>query len=265
MISIDNREIDYRKRRTTGERAIELQPLIEAQGIPTRLLSLPYGDYYFEGKGPSGPALVGVERKKPHDMANAIRSGRFSGHQLPGLVGTYDFPFLIIEGGYQANPDDGALEIPAHGGWKRIEFGPAFGRAKGPQCFLHAELDNFLTTISLLTPVRVRRSNSATDTARQIINLYRYFNGKEWEDHHAHQAFCAMPDPGGMLGKIGLVRRWAKELRGIGWERSKAVADQFSTPREMAEAGVKEWEGVPGIGSVIAQRVVKAISTGRED
>jgi len=239
MITIDPRE-----------GSIELQPLLASMNVPTQVQTLSFGDFAFEGKGPKGPCYVGIERKRTRDILSCIHSGRFSGHQLPGMLALYDFPWLIIEGIYQSNPETGLLEEPYRGGWRTVRVGTTE--------FMHRQLENFLTTLELRA-IRWRHTSSPRDTCQSILNLYHYFVDKEWSGHHAHLHFHNAPDPTGIVTMPSLIRRVAKEFNGIGWERSKAVANRFHSVLDMVNAPVSEWAKLPGIGTGIANKVVKEV------
>lgn len=228
----------------------ELEHLISTYHIPTDLTTLDAGDFQFEGKGPKGACLVAVERKRLRDALNSIRTGRLTGEQLPKLA-EYDFAYLIIEGVCRANPESGVLEEGTRGGWTPVRL--------GAQAFMYSELDKFLTTIELRTPVHVRRTDTAEMTVVSLINLYHWFTGKEWDKH---RAYCGLhtPPPHVALMKPGLVQRVAAQLPGVGWEKSSAAASRFRSVLEMVAATEKEWREVPGVGKVLAKRVVEAVN-----
>ena len=52
-----------------------------------------------------------------------------------------------------------------------------------------------------------------------------------------------------------MVRRVAKELTGIGWERSFTIEQQWSTVREMVIAPAEERVKLEGIGKGIANKI----------
>src|ERR1035437_8002080 len=80
-----------------------LAPL-KAAGFEAQLVELEFGDIAFEGKGPNGTTLnIGVELKVLGDLVNSLRTGRLAGHQLPGLLKTYDYAWLLVEGEWRAN------------------------------------------------------------------------------------------------------------------------------------------------------------------
>jgi ERCC4-type nuclease len=251
VITIDTREENYTKK------SIELQGLIERRGVSTRLEKMEYGDYSFAGNGPNGVgmSLIGVERKKIRDIANCMRTGRLWGHQIPGLVSTYDYKYILVEGITKAAPDGGLLEL--RGGWKEVLLG-----AKTTQW---EDLEHFITTIEMFSPVKVIRCGTPECSADWITALYRWFNGKSWEEHHSHQVIYSPPDPVVSIGEVTLVRRWAKELPGIGYKTSFKVEQEFRNGREMAEAEKERWMRIDGIGKKLAEKVVREIRGEKEE
>lgn len=254
MISVDDR---------IG--SIELIPLLqqmapalirESSGIripqisSTRLLS---GDICFDGVGVnSSRTCIGIERKRLRDMISSIRSGRYSGAQLPAMLGYYDHSYLIIEG-YARCGVDGELEtLITHadplggslgGKWVPLTI--------GNQTFRYFELDHFITSMELYTPVKVRRTHTDYQTAVEALSIFTHHQ-KPPEAHHAHQALHK-PQTMATIGKAGLVRKVAACLEGIGWERSANVAVKFQTVYDMVMADASEWK-MSGIGKVLAQR-----------
>lgn len=247
MITIDDRE-------NPGENpSLDLQPLIEAAGARTKLDHLPFGDYSFTGNGPLGPglALIGVERKRIKDLLSSMRTGRLHGHQLPGMLAYYDYCYLIVEGIVRRNPDNGLLEMGTSGGqWREVVLGSSR--------FMWEQFDHFLCTTEH-TPVKVRRTSGARESAETIVSLFHYWNGKLWSEHKSCKVIYTPPDPVIASGELPLVRRWAKELHGVGYEKCLAVEEKFGTSRVMACAPVSEWLKIPGIGEIIAERAVREI------
>jgi ERCC4-type nuclease len=246
MISIDDRE------NPRDNPSLDLQPLIESLGVKTKLDHLPYGDYCFVGNGPAGPgmAFVGVERKRIKDLLSSMRTGRLHGHQLPGMTGHYDFCYLIVEGIVRRNPENGLLEMGVSGSWREVTVGSSR--------FMADTLEHFLCTTEL-TQVTVRRTSGARESAEQLVSLYHYWNNKLWSEHKSLKVIYTPPNPVVACGELPLVRRWAKELHGVGYEKSMAVADRFGSGRVLACAPVQEWVKIPGIGMGIAERAVKEI------
>lgn len=227
----------------------ELIETIRRAGGKAQLDTLEFGDFAFEGNGPNGSVLVGVERKAVRDMLNSIRYGRYSDHQLPGMLKLYGYSYLIVEGVYRPG-GDGMLEGLMRGGFQPIYL--------GSQGFLYRELDMFLTTISMMTPVRIRRSEGTGETAHQVVNLEKWW-AKPWDSHHAHQQLQSMPPGGAVLYEPSLLRRIAKELPGIGWGKSKDVEEFFGTVEVMVNATQAEWKRVDGVGKTLSERIWQAL------
>jgi ERCC4-type nuclease len=211
------------------------------------LKRLPAADFAFSGNGPTGPCMIGIERKRTKDMLSSIRTGRFSGEQLPKLLDHYEFAFLLVEGWSRTNYQTGELEEWWGKKWCAVHLGSQ------RQAFLALELDSFLSTIELHTRVRVHRTLNERATTEDVINLQGYF-AKPWDKHHAHIALHTPPEFA-TLGKAGTVRRVAAALNGVGWTRSAAVADRFTSVEEMVLATVKDWQKVDGFGKVLSKKV----------
>lgn len=252
MISVDDR---------IG--SIELLPILQSlsgvlcKSIPVppicadRLLS---GDVSFEGDGPQSQRLIiGVERKRLKDMLNSIRSGRYSGHQLPEMLQYYDHSYLFIEGIWRCGMY-GELETlitsshpqnPTFGGrWLPLQTGSVSYR--------FTELDHFICSMQSHTNVHVRTSSNEYETSAQIISLYSHYQ-KPWDKHHSHQAIH-IPQTTITIGKASLVRRVASLLNKIGWEKSAGVDLKFRSVKDMVDAEVEEWKTIDGIGPTIARR-----------
>lgn len=238
MILLDDR---------AGSRDLYL-PLIK-QGVPVQLGRMEYGDLSWTGQGMGGvPQLVGVEYKTVEDVIQCIGSGRFAGHQLPGLIQSYNYVWLMVAGRVRPAAD-GTLQV-AHisGRWFDAGFG---GRG-----FRYSDYDHWLTTIELRGGVRVRRVGDSLEAAASLAALYRWWTAKEWEDHRGHLGFDTTRDlESALLRKPSLVRRLAKELPGVGWNKSAAVAGAFGTAIDMVSATEREWMDIPGIGKTMAQKI----------
>ena len=196
---------------------------------------------------------------RPAAISGSIRSGRFSGIQLPKLLSHYDFTYLLVEGRYKTGPD-GTLLVPYGDSWT-----PAM-RGKTSN-FTVLEMNSFLNTISLQTPVRVFMSPSREHTVEWVLSLVHSFS-KPWDKHHAHTALH-VPAPVATIGKASTVRRVAFALQGIGWERSGAVASNFHSVASMVgvsaldddqrSALISSWRKVPGFGRTLSARVVQEL------
>lgn len=219
--------------------------------VPCAMDRLEFGDACFVGNGPRGSVSVGVEVKKVHDALQCMTDGRFAGHQLPGLVKTYDRIWLILEGKFTVDFGSGLLLAE---GRRRREY------AHGSRRFMYRDLDSWLTTMEICAGVRSRRTTDRVETARVLADLHGWF-GKDYADHKAHLALHVQgstPDVA-LFARPSLARMVAAQLPGVGFKKSQAVVRRFVNVREMAEATVEEWASIDGIGDVLAERIYQAI------
>lgn len=221
----------------------ELLPELKKLHTPAVKVRLPFADAAFEGEGEKGVVKIGVERKTIYDLIQSMTTGRLSSHQLPGLVQTYDFRYIVVEGLWRPGRD-GVVEVWKGGGWRAA-----------PTRLGWFEVDRYLTTLEVRGGCWVRRTGSLWETAVMVGSLYRWW-GKEWKEHRGHLQLekGLMPDRV-LFSKPSYPRLVASVLPGIGWEKSLAVAKRFKTVRAMVEAGPKEWREVPGIGKTLGDRL----------
>lgn len=232
--------------------SIDLQPLLASLHVKTEIRTLKYGDFCWEGQGPKGACMIGVERKRVRDFIASCRDCRLQDTQLSGMLEVYDYSFLVVEGVVRANPEDGLLEQSVkHGHWRPVLLGST--------AFSYHEFHGRLATLGMKTPLHIIRTGGPSETAQELVFWHHWWADKEWDAHKSLHGFHTPPDPSGSIFRPGLVRRVAKELPGIGWDRSRAVAAEFSTVRELACAPVQRWVQIPGIGDTTAAKVVAAI------
>jgi ERCC4-type nuclease len=237
----------------------DLLPLLKSMGVRVEHTRLEYGDVAFHGNGPGGsPVFVGVEVKTVSDVLQCIGDGRFSGHQLPGLVQTYDQVWLLVEGSYRADQRSGLLQVfKAHRNGGRFWADAITGRSSRA---MYRELDSWLLTMEIKCGVRFRRAHDRDETARILANLYNWWTSKEWDEHRSHlQLHTTTPDAA-MLRKPSLLRMVAAQLPGVGWGKSQTIEKSFGSIREMVQADEKRWAKIDGIGKVMAKRLVEAVN-----
>lgn len=232
----------------------DLAPLLTRRGVKDVELGQMYaGDVAILGNGPGGaPVQVGVEVKRLGDMIQCIENGRFIGHQLPAMLDTYDQVWLLVEGIWREG-DSGLLEVPRGAGWSSIRTGN--GRGGG---FMASSLSSFALTLSIKLGVRVQLTGTRKQTVDWLYHLNRWWTHKTYEEHRAHLAFdnsTALT----LVSRPSLLRRVAKELPGVGWDRSGHVSRHFNSVVEMAVAGEAEWRTIEGIGKDTARKVVAAL------
>lgn len=234
-----------------------LQPL-RALGAVVESTMLEFADVAFAAQS-SG--MVGIELKKLNDVLQCIDSGRFAGHQLPGLLAHYDAVYLVIEGFWRPSPTDGTLETLRGREWISQRLGKRYR--------LYRELDNWLTTMEVMGRVHIRRTSTEHETARVVFDLYDWYSRED--EHRSHLAFdrsalLALESQvakeqrrgGGarlFLDKPSPKRVFAATLPKIGVEKSADVAAAFPNIRAMVNASEKDWLAVPGIGKGIVKQV----------
>lgn len=202
----------------------------------SKLHRLEFGDAAFTGRGEGGRRVaVGVERKTVRDLITSMVSGRFSGHQLPGLLRSYDFVYLIVEGIYRIT--DGYMEEKWGSNWHRI--GGVSYRA----------VIHFLNTLIVKDHIAVLRTSGIKETSELIQALHDWWNDKNYDGHRG-DSFMHRND---LIGKAPLLQSMAYVLPGVGLDKSKSVCDHFGSVNAMVRASYEEWLKVPGIGKKLAK------------
>lgn len=235
MILIDQRE-----------GSADLLPYLIRRGVDAQLVPLRSGDAAVVGEGPKGPATVGVERKRVTDLIQSLMSGRLIGHQIPAMLREYEHRWLVVEGSWRGMGEEQRVCIPRAGGWHEVQ-----PRISAPA------LMGWLLTIELRAGIHIRETESVYQTVEFLDALHDWWS-KPWDEHNGHLAIYAPPDPG-LMTKPRLVRRWAAQLPGIGYDRAGSVDLVFDSALKMALANEEDWQKVPGIGPKIAARAVEAI------
>lgn len=207
--------------------------------------------------------LVCIERKKVGDMAQCVNDGRFLNQMITCKENGADYLFLVLEGRYRRNPEDGVLEIPV---W--VTFVNAGGYYRRRQEWVpvkpfmqFSRFDQYLTELSRDAGIVVKHSENVAGTVDVVLALYQNFQKPGREHQSLKKVFKPNP-PTVQLVRPSLVQRVASELPGIGWERSKVVAEHFPTVLDMVRAGWEEWADLDGIGKKTAQAVVKSLGSG---
>ena len=219
-----------------------LAPL-KAAGFDAQLVELAFGDIAFEGKGPNGTTLnIGVELKVLGDLVNSLRTGRLAGHQLPGLLKTYDFSWLLVEGEWRVDPRGYVIT----------------GRTKKSHSHMMAsELDKQLLTLELCGGLHVTHTHTRADTVRFLGNLYHWWTDRALTDHTSHLALHTTPAVYAISPFRAAVCSWP----GIGVKTSKAVEQRFQSIRCAAAAPVEEWAAITTgdrkLGRKTAERIVR--------
>lgn len=244
MLTVDDR---------TGSNG--LFPLLSRAGIPAVLGRIAFGDISFMGRGEGGsPVTIGVEVKQVSDVLKCITDGRFAGHQLPGLIESYDQIWLLIVGLWRSGMN-GVLQTRKGKEWHDA--------ATGMRRFMYADLATWLLTIQTRGGIGVVRCTDWNEATLWLSSLYNWWH-KGIDDHKSH---LALHNPNGsgqfsdraILSRPSILRMVAAQLPGIGFEKSAEVARLFETVENLAMASVADLQMVPGIGKTVADRIYKAL------
>ena len=232
-------------------------------------LLLDAGDIAFFGEGPdNSPWYIGLEYKQLADIVQCIKSGRFTGTQLPGMMRLYDMCFLLIEGIPKCDEDGQLVSYKGRNVTYRMGLS-------------YQAYDNFLTSIAMFSalagkPCIVKTAASEKETIKIIRDQYLLFQ-KKWEDHNA----ISRPDltkiqhvtydlsvipvaPGDPDYPKHVLRKAVFQVDRIGWDVAGVIAEKFGTLENALAAGQKEWQTIDHVGLVMADRVYRAFH-GRAD
>ena len=229
----------------------ELVAPLRRHQVPVESSPLEFGDVAFEGHGPDGTILVGMERKKIHDMLQCIDDARYAGHQRPGMARMYGVSFLIIEGvwGVGTPPyQDGILIEPKGSVWIPLRY--------RTMRVIYAKLRRYLFSVAL-SGVYVIYTRDITHTVADIHECYQYFR-KKWDDHTSLRETRKLNLPT-LHRKPNLTRLWASDLEGIGVKHGEDAERLFRKPITLANADEIEWMRIRGVGAPTAQAVVRQI------
>ena len=264
MINVDDR---------TGSK--DLAPLLRARGLPVTLCRLPYGDVSFMGQGPEGrPVTVGIEVKTIHDALACMCDGRFAGHQLPGMVASYEQPWFLVEGLWRGNSRTGMLEYRAKKGeWREAHV--------GTRRFMLTDWLTWTYTQTIKGGVIFQSASDWGMAVGFITALYNWWT-KGWDHHKSHLAFHDGTRHGtpfnrqrvfgnglgslrdrAVLVRPSTCRQVAAQLPGVGWEKSARLAKQFPTVERLMTATIEDLCEVDGIGTVLAGKIYQSLRSAR--
>lgn len=230
-----------------SDRAAGMIADLRKLGIPAHLGKLEFGDVSFPGRGPDGEVLVGIELKTVGGLITDMHTGRFAGHQVPGMQKQYAYRYLLLEGAMRP-ASDGMLEVPK---------GAQHWWSPSPR-IMYTDFLKFVEDVDLRAGFHIRRAWNRMDTLYTVAAIYQSWQ-KDWRAHRALKQFNESPGGVVLFAPPTLTRLWAHDLPGIGWDRSEAAEKVFGTPLALAQATKGDWESVPGIGKTIAWRVWAAI------
>lgn len=240
--------------------------LFRALGSMAVRCPLDHGDVVFFGvKDDGDPVRILVERKKIGDMVSSILGGRYLYQAQCAHESGFDVLCLIVEGVYRPSKDAGMVEVPRTRSmmtpgslvprvrrvWEPVQPGISYSR-----------FDQYLTELDYLAGIIVKRSQDIRETVAIVKSLWANFQTPPSKHNSLHSIYSPPMGTVDLLARPGLVRRVVKELDGIGWERSRAVAEHFPTVRAVVEATAKDWMTIEGIGEKTARKAVASLNGG---
>ena len=220
---------------------------------------LEFGDIAFFGKGPDNQTwYIGIEYKTLEDVVGCIKSGRFTGTQLPGMMRLYDLCFLLVEG--IPRPDRQSGQLVRYRG--KAIYGLGLN---------YAAFDNFLTSVNVFSslagkPCIVKMASTEFETVRMITDIYNLFQ-KPWEEHTAmsnpdltkvHRVSYDMEvlkvSPDDPEYPTYLLRKQLFQIQGVGWEVAGTLSEHFKTMEDALKASQRDWESLERVGKGLAKR-----------
>ncbi len=235
--------------------SVELLPYLRQLHVPVDITTLEFGDAAFEGKGPGGHVLIGLERKTLHDFLQCIDDSRYAGHQRPGMAAFYNHSYLIIEGKWTVGTPPyyaGVLLEQKKEGWVPLRY--------RTQRVMYAKLRRYLFSVGL-GGVQILYTQDKFHTAQDIVEAYHYWQ-KPWEGHTSLRETHKLNLPT-LQRRPSLTRLWASAIDGIGVQKGEDAERLFRSPLELAMADEAAWLKVPHVGVKTAQRVVRQIRGGK--
>ena len=238
--------------------SVQIAPILRSLGCEVELTRMDYGDVAWIGYGANGQAVsCAAELKRIEDCVACIQSGRFAGHQLPGLLKCYDHIWLLIIDEYRARQRDGVLEYRKEGHGGGQYWTESCGRQR---TVFWRDVESWLMTMQIMGGIRVHREPTYESAALWIKNTANWFARDEHKSHKVMHGTKEIFADQALLVKPTLARRVAAQLPFIGEVRSAEVARVFHTLEQMVEASPKDWATkVDGIGKGIAAKIYTAI------
>jgi len=241
---------------TTAPNDADLIPIF---GDICQPLSIPYGDFNFEGKWWENESIwIWGERKKLGDLVNCIQSsGRLLRQVQDAKEAGFSQFFIIIEAIFRSNPQTGALQHRKGKDWSDYHINPYDSNSK---IISYKRVVDFLNQLDYYCGIRYRITTSPRDTVRKVLDLYSLFQTAP-EDHGSLKQFETTTENGAaFLSKPSLIRRVSKELDKVGWDRSKGFELEFESLadlcRVIGSGDMKRLQKVNGVGKGIAQSIL---------
>jgi len=213
------------------------------------------GDVAFTGKWTDNEEMwVWCERKKLGDLvACALDTGRLLRQIQEAHQAGFKFFFLIVEAMFRKDPATGLLQQLRGKNWANYTLG------SNTKTIPYSRISGYLNQLRYYLNIQVYITRSVRETADTVMEVYSMFQTSP-EDHSSLKQFATTPEPvASFLQKPSLIRRMAKELPGIGWDRSKDIEEELGSARELCRVLADgDWVrllGIEGIGRGIVTKI----------
>lgn len=226
------------------------------------LSDLTFADVAILGTGHDGvPVSIGIELKRLDELMADLHTGRFLGHQAPGMRREYDYCWLVVEGDCREGRK-GELEVPkgrpsASGrrGWTQLQI--------GYQAMRYQTLLALLMTITQKAGIFVRQTKTRGQTLKFCQGLAAWWE-KGWDQHQAMDRLYVAPH-GPIPREHTLLERWLQALPGVGWKRSAHAERLFASPHALATASIEDLMAIKGVSRAKARTIYALINNIQED
>lgn len=125
----------------------------------------------------------------------------------------------------------------------------------GRRRYTYHEVTNFLNSLTILCGLNTFQTQGPSMSGLWIKHLYAWWQ-KPYSEHKSHLQFHqTIERQYAQLYEPPFIQRVAKELKGIGWDKSKAIAGKFSTVEQLLNADIKTLMEIEGIGKKLATQI----------
>jgi ERCC4-type nuclease len=232
---------------------------LAAAGLPVEETRLDFGDVAFMGRGVGGAAtFCGVEHKRLSDLVQSLNTDRLAGHQLTGMLDTFDRCYLVIEGTWESY--NGRVMVTRKG---LRALTPLKGAPPA------VELEKRVLTLQHRGGLAVRWTNDQAATVRYLTALYRWWTDHDLDAHKSHLAIHAPDLDSALRRPVSDFQRVVAQIPGIGLKRSAAVDAAFdgsfrrlmlATEAEWAEITTTDNKGkARKLGPAAAKKILEAL------
>lgn len=229
--------------------------LLKALGSIAQSYPLVAGDVNFKGKWIDNEEIwIWCERKKLGDLvACALDTGRLLRQIQEAHQAGFKFFFLIVEAMFRKDPATGLLQQLRGKNWANYTLG------SNTKTIPYSRISGYLNQLRYYLNIQVYITRSVRETADTVMEVYSMFQTPP-EDHNSLKQFATTPEPvASFLQKPSLIRRMAKELPGIGWDRSKDIEEELGSARELcrvlADGDREALLNIAGIGKGIVDKI----------